>query len=1002
MSEKHRRWARSLFQCSRAFPPLLLAIYGPVLAQVPQLPTLTSATQVHSLTYEQSLLPHPVRLRNEQVLYYNPTLGNLFVQDSTRGVYVDTRDLPSLPLHSGDLLDIEGTSGPGGYAPVVEHAHIHKVGVAPLPVAHRYSLDHLLTGAEDCQWVEAEGVVRAVEEATQITRYANQAASGGTNLQVTIATGAGRLDVIVREPGGLDYHTLVDAKVLVRGVMGPRFNQQRQLTGIHMFAQSLGQFQILQHGPSNPFSLPIRRLGDVMRFAPDLTPEHRIRVRGVVTANRGGSLVSIAHGDYGLFIRTLQGRDLQIGDLVDIAGFASMGEYTPVLEDVVYRKLGTGSAPGPVAVTAEQLFKGDADARLVTVQAELLKQTRTLQEHTLLLTANDRTFSAVLAGKSSSESVESIAEGSVLELTGTCFVEVYPNKTPKGVQLLLRSPADITVLRRPSWWTTRHALAALAGLFITVIGAFAWITLLRRRVRTQTDALRKAEEEGAVISELAHAMQEVAMERNFSTRVSFTGNDRIAQLGGSFNKMLCELETGDLAKKQVEAMLQQQALTDELTGLPNRRLLSEGLSHALAIAERERHVVALLYIDLDGFKVVNDSLGHTVGDLLLVQVAQSLRARIRKSDTLARLGGDEFTVLLNRVRSREEAELVATALLESLARPFIVEGHEIVIGASIGISVFPEHGADVVTLLQHADSAMYAAKKNGKNQIKSFTPELGSIARERMTLENQLRGAISRGEIHLHYQPEFDVTTGRLVRFEALARWTHPTLGEIPASKFIAIAEESGQIITLGAFLMEMACTEALRWQTIAGYPLQVAVNVSSLQFSRPTIVDEVAQTLQYTGLQPSLLQLELTESIMLSGTVRAATTMQHLRELGVSLAIDDFGTGYSCLSYLPRLPFNVLKIDRSFVRELRPGSGAEAIVRSLITLAHSLQMNVIVEGIETVRQLEMVKMLGGHEAQGYLLGLPTADPEAQLAAHAKLTTESSLEMRAASQTAGS
>jgi diguanylate cyclase (GGDEF)-like protein len=978
---------------------VILALCETAIAQAP-LPTLTSADQVHRLTYTQASLHYPVHLRNEQVLYYNPKLGNLFVRDSTHGVYIDTRGLPDLPLHSGDILEVVGSSGPGGYAPVVENPHIRKTGRASLPAAPRYSLDHLLAGTEDCQWVEAEGVVRAVEEAPQITRYANQAASGGTTLQVTIATGAGRLDVIVRDPGGIDYHALVDAKVVVHGVMGPRFNQQRQLTGVHMFAQSLRQLQVLQGGPTDPFSLPIRSLVDVMRYAPDIAPEHRIHVRGVVTAQRRGALVSIANGDSGLFIRTSQDGDLHVGDLIDVAGFASVGEYTPVLEDVVYRKLGTGPPPTPLEISTERLFGGEADARVVTVQGELLRRTRTLQEQTLLLMADDRMFSATLPIGGSSEKIESIAEGSVLKLTGTCYTEVHPNKTPKGVQLLLRSPADISVQSRPSWWTAKHTLSTLGGLFLTVICAFAWIALLRRRVRTQTEALRKAEDEATAISRLASAMQEVAAERKFTTRVSFTGNDRIAHLGASFNQMLCELESGDLAKKQVEAMLQEQALTDELTGLPNRRLLTERLSQLLAISAREKRIVAVLYIDLDGFKLVNDSLGHTVGDLLLVQVAQALRTSIRQSDTLARLGGDEFMVLLNGVHNKEDCERVANTLLDAFRKAFIVEGHEIVIGASIGISVFPEHGADVVTLLQHADAAMYAAKKNGKNQIRCFTPELGSIARERMTLENQMRGAISRGEISLHYQPEFDVQSGRLVRFEALARWTHPTLGEIPAPKFIAIAEETGQIITLGAFLLETACTEALRWEAIAGYPIQVAVNVSSLQFSRPSFVDEVAQTLLYTGLEASLLQLELTESIMLSGAMRAANTMEGLRELGVSLAIDDFGTGYSCLSYLPRLPFNVLKIDRSFVRELETRSGSEAIVRSLITLAHTLKMNVIVEGVETVRQMEMIKELGANEAQGYLLGRPVADPTTQLGAN-RNTIDASDAGRAAAQKAG-
>jgi diguanylate cyclase (GGDEF)-like protein len=560
------------------------------------------------------------------------------------------------------------------------------------------------------------------------------------------------------------------------------------------------------------------------------------------------------------------------------------------------------------------------------------------------------------------------------------MVEVYLNKTPRSVQILLRSPEDVVVVQRPGWWTATHALVALGVLVAVVVAAFSWIEMLRRRVRTQTEALKKAREERAAITDLARAMQEVAMDRKFTARVSAAGSEGIAQLGVSFNKMLTELECGERAKKQAEAKLQEQALTDELTGLPNRRQLQDKLSQSLARAMCEPHIIALLYIDLDGFKLVNDSLGHTIGDQLLIQVAKRLRSRIRQADTLARLGGDEFTVLLNSLREKREAELVAASLLKFLTRQFVIEGHEIVIGASIGISLFPDHGADAITLLQQADSAMYAAKRNGKNQVKCFTPDLGSSARERLTLESQLRGAISRGEIHLHYQPEFDVMTRRLVRFEALARWTHSTLGEIPPMKFIPIAEESGQIVALGAYLMEQACAKAVRWQSVAPDPIQVAVNVSSLQFARPSFVDEVAQTLLYTGLKPDLLQIELTESIMLSGAHRAAETMQRLRRLGVSLAIDDFGTGYSCLSYLPRLPFNTLKIDRSFVRELEQRSGAEAIVRSLVTLAHSLDMQVIVEGVETPQQLEMIRLLGGNEVQGYLLGVPSSNPEARLA----------------------
>ena len=977
--------SEKLAACAVGSVCLLLTMTSPALAHASpvtrsgSLPTLTTAQQVHSLTYQDSLRRYPVHLRREQVLYYNPVLGNLFLRDSTRGVYVDMRGQPAKSFQPGDILEITGVSGPGGYAPVVANATVRVVGKAPLPSPRLVSLDRLLTGAEDAEWVEAEGIVRSIEKSTGITKYANQAAAGGTTLLVTIATGAGRLDVIVQHADGVDQDSLIDAKVRVRGVMGPRFNENRQLTGIHMFAQSLAQFHVIQRGPLDPFSLPVREIHTIMRYSPDIVPEHRIRVRAVVTANRDGQLLSVADSTHGLFIHTMAAQELKVGDLIDVIGFPAMGDYTPVLEDVIYRKIGTQTPPVPVALSPEQMFSGSADAQLIRIHGRLLKQSRSLQGGVLLISTGDRTFPAMLPSGLPADSFSALREGSLLELTGTLQIEVFPNKTPKGAQLLLRSPEDVVIVQQAPFWTGTRMLAGFGILWLAVAAATTWIAMLRRRVRAQNAALGKAEEEARAISDLARAMQEVACERKFTTRVSTVGCDRIAQLGVSFNQMLSDLESGERAQQEAENKLQQQALTDELTQLPNRRLLSDRLSQSVAFAQRENRIVGLLYIDLDGFKMVNDSLGHAAGDQLLLQVARRLRSRIRRADTLARLGGDEFTVLLNTLHSPQEAELVASNLLDSLGRQFVIEGHEIVIGASIGISVFPEHGSDSVTLLQHADSAMYAAKRNGKNQVKVYTAELGQSVKERVTLESQLRGAISRGEIHLAYQPEFDLISNRIVRFEALARWQHPTLGPIPPAKFIPIAEECGMIVTLGAYLLEQACGAAAAWQGLTPHPIQVAVNVSSLQFALPAFVNEIGEILLYTRLKPELLQIELTESIMLSGAETAAETMRRLRAKGVTLAIDDFGTGYSCLSYLPRLPFNILKIDRSFTRDLEPRSGARAIVRALLTLAHSLNMDVVVEGIENQQQLEIVKKLGVTAAQGFFLGQPVSDPASLL-----------------------
>ena len=352
------------------------------------------------------------------------------------------------------------------------------------------------------------------------------------------------------------------------------------------------------------------------------------------------------------------------------------------------------------------------------------------------------------------------------------------------------------------------------------------------------------------ITDLVQAMKEVEANHDFTARVAVQGVDDIAQLGTGFNTMLSELEQRDLAKNNAEAKLQYQALYDELTGLPNRRLLADRLSHTLATARRAQHIAALLYIDLDGFKLVNDSLGHAVGDLLLSQVSIRLQSRVRAADTLARLGGDEFVVVLAHLRGNEEAAMVAEKLLEALTLPFMIEGQKITISASIGISIFPETATDADGLLQQADSAMYAAKRNGKNGVMYYTPEIGISVRERMQLETQLRGAIGRGEITVHYQPEYDMTSQRLIRYEALARWNHPTLGAISPVKFIPVAEESGIIVTLGAYIMERACADAASWQKVAPHPIQVAINISSVQLSRENFVQEVIDVLHRTGLQ--------------------------------------------------------------------------------------------------------------------------------------------------------
>ncbi|HZU52552.1 MAG TPA: EAL domain-containing protein [Holophagaceae bacterium] len=429
--------------------------------------------------------------------------------------------------------------------------------------------------------------------------------------------------------------------------------------------------------------------------------------------------------------------------------------------------------------------------------------------------------------------------------------------------------------------------------------------------------------------------------------------------------------------RAMASRLTHQAHHDALTGLPNRVLLEDRLTQALAQARRNDQRVALLFIDLDGFKGVNDSLGHPAGDALLRLVADRLAGSVRASDTLARMGGDEFAVVLQEVRDTPSAARVAEKLLESLRLPFRVEGRDLHISASIGVAFFPEDGVDAETLLRHADVAMYRAKALGRDACQCFTPELQDQMEARLDLDRRLDQALQEGEFTLHYQPQFH-PDGRLTGFEALVRWNHPSLGLVPPAKFIPAAEESGLILPLGRWVLEEACRQMVRWRQAGARDLVMAVNVSAIQFADPGWVDTVAQVIDRHGLPPHCLELELTESLVMDPASEPARRLARLKEMGVGLAIDDFGTGYSSLSYLHRLPISVLKIDQSFVRELQPGREDRSgpILQAIVALGRHLGLQVVAEGVETELQRAFLANLGCDALQGYLLGRPVP-PEA-------------------------
>lgn len=420
-------------------------------------------------------------------------------------------------------------------------------------------------------------------------------------------------------------------------------------------------------------------------------------------------------------------------------------------------------------------------------------------------------------------------------------------------------------------------------------------------------------------------------------------------------------------RKYAEQQLVYIANHDPLTGLFNRAQFHDRLTQTLSSVRRHDTKLALMFLDLDRFKLINDTLGHRTGDLLLQAVSDRLRNSVRANDTLARLGGDEFIVLLSDINLPDDVARIAQKTIELLTQPFSLEGNDIVITASIGISIFPDDGENSQILLMNADTAMYLAKERGKNNYQFYTLEMTTRSIERMTIERGLRHALTNHELKLHYQPQVDSKSGRAVKVEALVRWQHPEWGLVYPDRFIAVAEETGLIVPIGAWVLRTACLQAKSWQHHDGTFTHVAVNVSPRQFIESDLFQTIKQALAETGLKPSSLELEITESAVMQDPERTLLVLKQLHELGVRLSIDDFGTGYSSLTYLRQFPVHTVKIDQSFVQDIPANEGSMTMVRAIIALAHELKLEVISEGVETVEQLAFLKTLHCDTLQGYL-----------------------------------
>ncbi|MCZ6853457.1 MAG: EAL domain-containing protein, partial [Gammaproteobacteria bacterium] len=430
-------------------------------------------------------------------------------------------------------------------------------------------------------------------------------------------------------------------------------------------------------------------------------------------------------------------------------------------------------------------------------------------------------------------------------------------------------------------------------------------------------------------------------------------------------------------RKEAEEVINHQVYHDLLTDLPNRTLLRDRLSLAITQARRNKRKLAVMFLDLDRFKLVNDTLGHSMGDRLLKAVANRLQSCLRRGDTLSRFGGDEFTLLLPEVRTRDDVVVISSKILDSLNSPFIIDGHELFVGASIGISMYPEAGDSEETLIQNADIAMYHVKGRGKNGYQFFSEEMNHQFSTRLTLERELRNGLNLGELEVHYQPQVSLATGRIMGVEALVRWQHPTRGLIEPGDFLPVAEETGLITQIDEFVQRQAFADVAVWHGAGLGKVHVSVNLSATQLEQESFVDRFIGMMETSGLKPTSVKLELTENILMQDMEVIIPKLKEMRRLGVSIAIDDFGTGYSSLSYLQQFPITTLKIDRTFVCDIRAEQGGASIVNAIVAMARGLNLDLIAEGVENRTQLRYLHAQGCSQGQGFLFS--RAVPAAEL-----------------------
>ncbi|HKR29585.1 MAG TPA: EAL domain-containing protein [Terriglobales bacterium] len=967
----------------------------------------------------------PVAL-NAQVTYVDAEWQILFVRDKTGSIFVQLPPKAS-GIDAGDIVHLSGLTAPGEIGSNIVHPRVQVAGRRPLPVPRKMSAAAIQAGMADSEYVVTEGVIRpgpSIWDHTSLTL-----ADGATSIPLIIPGG-----VNPAAQGLIGARALVRGVTAVRlddakHPIGYQLFVQNLANVEPEEADWKPSFQAAV--------LPISRVSDCTvtdRFIPAYHVRGKVLWNGagaLIIADDSGSIEVQGIGESparpGALVDVL-GFPSVIGHTTVLKdALARVLAATPPPATVFRR------------VSAAEALRSGRDGDTVQISGRVVDQSGRATDHEVLVDDAGQRFEVLISSASPSAGFVRLTPGAALDVWGRFRRVHQRDHRPDTIQILLDSPSQILIRgAQPNWRAVAGFAAGIFVLGVLIWNLQlrralrSKMVLLRRQVEhealLESRCRRLVERNLAAVfswrpsGEITHCNQAFASMLGYGAPEQVIGKSYWGLLTGESRLVLTNcLETGaangiesslvradgtvlallenvtrvhdegdiyfettgvDITQSKLDRIelqrardaAQHQADIDALTKLPNRRRFAQ-IANELVTTSGAGQSIALLYLDLDGFKEVNDTCGHVTGDLLLEQVASRLRSVLSTEDELYRLGGDEFAALLTQAASVAESGRVAAALLSSLDSPFRVGNQELRISGSIGISCFPTPAPDHTSLLQQADSAMYVAKRSGRNRVSFYSEEIGDEIRERNSILAELRGAVERNEICLHYQPEFSRSAHQIVRFEALARWQNRVLGAVSPGKFVPVAEEGGLMLELGTHILELACREACKWMRETGQMIPVAVNVSAAQLRASSFAEDVLAILNRTGIPPGMLELEMTESIMQQDVQKCREVLSQLRGAGISLALDDFGTGYSSLSYLPDLPFERLKIARSFLEKLHRGRGGEALIHAVISIAHNLGITVVVEGIETERELVFVQRAGADELQGYYLGSPSPDP---------------------------